>query len=127
MHWSDKYIGRPYVAGSYDCAALAAEVAQAEFGRAVRLPQDRPTGHFAQSAEIDALQDDYAVPVTDPQEGDPVLMKCRGRLSHIGVWCLIDGEPYILHAMRNAGHVVRHRLRDLARVNLDFAGAYQWR
>ncbi len=125
-HWSDAYIGRPYVVDEFDCAALAAEVARDRFGVAVCLPQ-RAAGLRATSQQIDELQDDFAEPIDRPQEGCPVLMRCRGRLSHVGVYCEIGGEPWVLHAMKNAGHVVRHRLRDLARVNLDVVGYFRWK
>lgn len=125
-HWSDAYIGRPYVVDEFDCAALAAEVAHAHFGQSVTLPQ-RAAGLRGTSRQIDDLQDDFAEPISEPQEGCPVLMRCRGTLSHVGVYCEIAGEPWVLHAMRNAGHVVRHRVRDLPRVNLEVVGYFKWK
>ena len=53
-------------------------------------------------------------------------MQCRGRPSHIGAYCLVDGEPSVLHAMANAGMTVRHALRDLNRIGLAIEGFYRW-
>lgn len=125
-HWSDAYLGRPYVPGTADCAQLAVDVAREVFGRTVTLPQHCLTPR-AWTAQIDALQADYADPIAAPEEGQPVLMKARGWLSHVGVYTEIEGVGHVLHAMKNAGQVVRHRLRDLPRINLTVEGFYRWK
>ncbi len=131
-HWTRQYVGEPYVPGENDCAALAVRVQREVFGRDIRLPGDRREGPFGSSAQIDALADDYAVPVDRPTEGDAVLMRCRGRLSHVGVYCEIGGVAYVLHAMQagpaaGGGSVCLHRLRDLPRYYLIAEGYYRWR
>lgn len=125
-HWSTRYIGRPY--SETNCAELAARVQREVFGLEIALPDAMPTFAGHQSKMIDALGADYAYRVTAPADGDAVLMRCRGRLSHVGVYCDFGrGYGYVLHAMKSAGQVVLHRVRDLARVNLDLEGYYRWR
>ena len=126
-HWSEKYIGRPYIEGQYDCAELAIEVARNEFGLNVELLTERAIGLRAQSEQINACQADFADPTDDPKDGDPVLMISRGRFSHIGVLSIIDGERWILHAMKNAGMVVLHQERNLKNINLEIEGYYTWK
>lgn len=127
MHWSDAYIGREYIPGTMDCAVLAETVSREVFGRDVMLPGERAHGLRGLTAQIEALKDDLAEPVTAPEDGDAVLMIGRGSLDHIGVYCLIDGVPYVLHAMRNAGQVVRHRLRELGGLGLRVEGYYRFK
>lgn len=81
-------------------------------------------GRFQQMSEG---VETYAVPTESPQDGDVVLMQCRGRPSHVGVFCRVDGEAHTLHAMKNAGMAVLHRVRDLPRVNLHVEGYYSWK
>lgn len=128
-HWSVRYVGRSYVEGTLDCAALAALVNREVFGREIALPAERSFGLRGLTRQIEALKDDYAAPTDTPREGDGVLMVSRGRLEHIGVYCLIDGQPWVLHAHRGAGQVVLSRLRDLDNQGLKLAdpGFYRWR
>lgn len=129
MHWSEAYIGNPYIPGEADCGRLVCRVRrevfrlpvpdEAEFERAAsRL------GRVGQMADAVAV---FGQPVAVPSDGDAVLMICRGRPSHIGVYCVVDGEPSVLHAMENAGCVVRHALRNLGLVQLAVEGFYAWK
>lgn len=128
-HWSESYIGRPYVPESADCAILYYTVSREVFGKdvpdiaAIKRAASR-LGRMTQMADAVAA---YGEPVSSPVDGDAVLMMCLGRPSHIGVYCLIDGEAYVLHAMENAGMVCMHRLRDLPRIALSVEGFYRWK
>lgn len=124
-HWSDRYVGLPY--SNADCAMLAAIVQREVFNRNIALPSARVAGLRGQTRQIEQLKDDYGVLTTEPQEGDAVLLVCRGRLAHVGIYCVIGDVVYVLHAMRNAGHAVRHRLCDLHLVGLTVEGFYRWR
>lgn len=126
MHWAAKYIGMRYIEGENDCASFAERVQHEIFHRAVRLPQHRAQGVRGWSQQIETQKDAVATRTEDPQEGDAVLMIGRGRLDHIGVYTLVNGTPYVLHAMKNAGQVCLHRLRDLAAVELKVEGFYKW-
>lgn len=123
-HWSDRYIGLPYA--DSDCAELCARVQREQFGRTVELPSERAAGLRDQSCQIEKEAARYLQRTDSPVEGDVVLMRCRGRLRHTGTYCLIRGEPHVLHAMRNAGQSVRHRLRDLPRFGLVAEEFYSW-
>ena len=126
MHWAQQYVGQPYIEGAHDCAAFAARVQRDVFQREIALPTAR-AGLRGNARMIDTLTADYAVPTATPVDGDAVLMRCRGRLSHVGLYCLFGNTPYVLHAMKNAGMVVLHRLRDLEHQGLILEGFYQWR
>jgi len=123
-HWSDRYLGLPYAEA--DCAELAARVQREVFGREIGLPSERDGGPFALSDRIAQHRGDYAEQVSRPRDGDAVLMRARGRLNHIGVYCDIGGEGWVLHALRNAAQACRHRVTDLPRHQLELEGYYRW-
>jgi hypothetical protein len=126
-HWSARYVGETYVVGTNDCAAFAVRVQQQMFGRDIHLPTARGLGARDWSKQIDALAEDYGIRTDTPVDGDAVLMRCRGHLSHIGIYCLIGNVPHVLHAMKNAGQVCLHRLRDLDKQGLWLEGCYRWK
>lgn len=127
MHWSAQYVGLPYVPDEHDCAALAERVQREVFGRDVHLPKERADGLRGLTQQIEALKLDYAERTETPVDGDAVLMVGRGRLDHIGVYCLIGGQPYVLHAMRRVGSVCLHRIRELHELGLTVEGYYRWK
>jgi hypothetical protein len=124
-HWSEAYIGLPYIEVEQDCAALLERVQREVFGRNVTVPRGRADGPFGKSAQISQGARDLADPVQEPVEGDAVLMKVRG-LWHVGIW-FERGEPWVLHAMRHAGEVVSHRLRELPALGIRVEGFYRMR
>ena len=124
-HWSESFVGLPYAQA--DCAALAARVQREVVGRDLALPGERAAGLRGLSTQIVELKADYAEPVEIPRDGDAVLMVARGRLQHVGVYCDIDGSPWVLHAVRNAGQTCLHRLCDLSRYGLTVEGYYRWK
>lgn len=128
-HWSENYIGRAYVRGEADCARLVCAVRREVFGLPVpeEAEPERAASLLARYHQMREGIADYGARTDTPQEGDAVLMLCRGRASHIGVYCVVDGEPSVLHAMENAGMAVRHRLRDLPRILLAVEGFYRWK
>ncbi len=133
-HWSSAYIGRPYIDGEFDCGELARVVNREVFGRAIRVPAER--GYIgkatafekfrAMAAQIEAEIPNCAEPTEHPEEGDGVLLQSRGYLQHIGIFCVVDGEPCVLHATDSAGQVVRQRIRDLRVRGLHVEGYYRW-
>ena len=128
-HWCESYIGRPYVLGESDCARLVCDVHRDVFLQPV--PEEaEPERAVSMYGRFEQMRDgvmEYGRPTETPQDGDVVLMFCRGRPSHVGVYCYVNDEPCVLHAMKNVGMVVLHRLRDLPRVNLQLEGFYQWK
>lgn len=125
-HWSAAYIGRPYA--EHNCGQFAGLVQREVFDREVRLPDAQPRGARHQTRMILDLLDDYADRTETPVDGDLVVMVCGSRLRHAGLFCAFGrGRGYVLHAMRRAGQVVLHRLRDLPREGLHVEGYYRWR
>ena len=132
-HWSDKYLGRPYLRGEFDCADLVVEVARTEFGRAVALPRHAESVR-ARDRQIEQLtgalgrQLDAAAGET-LRDGDIALMKAAGRrLSlghHIGVVAVLPLASCVLHCLAGVG-VVRHPIDFLAERQLTLTGIYRW-
>ena len=79
--------------------------------------------------QIAALKSDYALPTIAPQEGDGVLMYAAARRRsighHIGLWCAVAGEPYVLHCLRGVGSIF-HPIRTLRARALVLEGVYRW-
>jgi hypothetical protein len=128
-HWTERYIGQEYEAGTADCARLLARVRHEEFGLPVPsdIEVERAASRLGRAGQMEDLVDAYGYKTEAPKDGDAVLMLCRGRPSHIGAYALVNGEPCVLHAMENAGHVVLHRIRELHRVSLQVEGYYAWK
>lgn len=128
-HWSEKYIGLPYETNTADCARLLANVRKEVFK--LPVPSDieieRAASRLGRAGQMTDLVSGYGKKTDKPKEGDAVLMLCRGRPSHIGAYCIVDGEDCVLHAMENAGMVVLHRIRELDRVFLKVEGYYSWK
>ena len=155
QHWAESYIGRPYVEGRHDCADFVAAVMRERFGRELTLPT-HGAGTRAWDRQIAALKGVYAVHVAPeargtmgapqargstvapkargtmgtPREGDGVLMAAAARRHsvghHIGIWCAVGGEPYVLHCLKGVGSIL-HPIRDLDRRALVLEGVYRWR
>ncbi|ARP89831.1 hypothetical protein CAL14_05610 [Bordetella genomosp. 9] len=126
MHWSDRYLGEPYVPEVGDCASLAARVAREILGIDCGLPEGHATGLWEQSAQVLANKDALAQRVERPIDAQPALFLARGRLAHIGVACLIGPEVWILHADQSAGAVVRERLTAMTKFRYKLEGFYKW-
>ena len=126
-HWTDEYVGKPYQEGVYDCAHLLVDVQQNVFNRNVDFPVERDETVYQLSRQIDENKPNYAVPISEEeaQEGDAVLMLCRGRLNHIGVLAVINGVKYVLHNVKSTGNVTLHRIKDLERYSLSVEGYYR--
>ena len=142
-HWAESYIGRPYVEGAHDCADFVVAVMRERFGRELALPA-HGAGTRAWDRQIAALKGVYAVrrrasrrrraelwgTMGTPREGDGVLMAAAARRHslghHIGIWCAVGGEPYVLHCLKGVGSIL-HPIRDLDRRALVLEGVYRWR
>lgn len=137
FHWAEAWVGRPYVEGEHDCTAFVVAVLREQFGRAIALPAHAASSSGAPSGatvrgwdrQIVALKGEYARPTIVPQEGDGVLMRAAARRRsighHVGVWCAVAGEPYVLHCLKSTGSIL-HPIRDLDRRALALEGVYQW-
>jgi hypothetical protein len=126
-HWSDVYVGEPYLPQVGDCAALAVRVNLDQFGVEIQLPQAHATTLRDQAKQILELKDDLAIQIPEAQDGCAALFITRGRVCHIGVMCWIQSDWWVLHADQTVGFVVRQRLRDLTRVHYKLEGFYKWK
>jgi hypothetical protein len=133
MHWSQRYIGMTYRPGEFDCADFARLVNREVFGREIRIPENRNYNGKdgvarlkAMTAQIHECRDAYVERTEKPAEGDGVLIVSRGAAAHIGLYCLINGEPWVLHCASDALQAVLHRVRDLARTGYSIEGYYSW-
>jgi hypothetical protein len=124
MHWAERYVGMPYA--DANCAELAVMVRRDVFDHDISLPSAVDGGVFALSEQIASHQGDFAERTINPVEGDAVLMRSCGRLNHIGVYCVISGQAWVLHAIKNAGQTALHRIADLEKINISIEGFYRW-
>lgn len=132
-HWAEQYVGMPYVVDVFECAEMAQLVNREVFGREIRLPPERPhrgkggyERYLAMTKQLAAVTDDYGVCTDEPKEGDGVVLLARGRPSHIGIYCRIAGEAWVLHCMSSAGQAILTRIRELHLRGLSVEGYYRW-
>lgn len=125
-HWTDRYIGKPYIAGVADCMNLAEQVANEVLGIYPGIPASHETSLRGQAKQLAELKWNYARRVDAPIEAQPVLFVARGRFFHCGVAAIIGGETWVLHNDQSAGMVVCQRMRDLTRWAYSLEGYYRW-
>ena len=128
MHWSQAYLGRPWEAGTYDCADLVRDVVRDRLGIEIALPSEREWRGMPPE-RVAELGAEWARAVAAPREGDAVLMKVLGSRdslgSHVGVFAPAGGAGWVLHNL--AGHgVIFHPLARLPRIHLELVGYYRW-
>ena len=125
-HWTDRYIGKPYIAGVADCMNLVERVANEVLGIYPGIPTSHETSLRGQAKQLAELKWNYARRVDAPIEAQPVLFVARGRFFHCGVAAIIGGETWVLHADSMIGMVVCQRLRDMTRWTYQLEGFYSW-
>lgn len=124
MHWSDSYIDIAHA--ELDCAQLVERVLREQFGRTdLHFPHRQADDLEHRSALIVRSQADFAERIEEPVDGCGVLMFARGRKAHIGLYCVIQGMPYVLHSDALFGASMRHPLVRLPRC-YRVEGFYQW-
>ena len=127
-HWTEKWVGRPYVPGEFDCADLVKAVVEEVRGVYIPLPSDREWRGLPPDALRD-LSREYAAQTMRPQEGDGVLMRIVGNRrslgSHIGVYSEVAGSPWVLHSIEKLG-VLFTPVSHLVRLQLEIQSYYQW-
>lgn len=128
MHWAERYVGRAYVEGAFDCGDLVVLASREVFGREIQLPA-RAAGRRGRDRQIAGLIGDYAIPAVAPVEGDGVLMRRLGRRRvlghHIGLWCAPGGVPHVLHCFNGIGTCL-HPLHRLGAHGFEATGVYRW-
>ncbi|MFT4190832.1 MAG: hypothetical protein QM617_04815 [Comamonas sp.] len=121
MHWSDPYLNIPHAV--LDCGQLVERVLREQLGRDVHFPQRQADDLVHRSSLIVDHAADFARPIGQAEDGCGVLMWARGRRAHIGLYCLIDRVPYVLHSDSLFGSSVR---TPLARLPYKVEGYYAW-
>ena len=142
-HWTEAWLGRPWIAGEHDCADFVADVLRGQFGRTLAMPvhvapeargsagaRERATSVRGWDRQIASLREQYAIPTVAPQDGDGVLMVAKGarrlRRYHLGLWAGIGGVAHVLHCQDGAGSIL-HPIRDLGLRALELEGIYRWK
>lgn len=102
-NWAADYIGQPWIARENDCWAFVRRVWAERFGLQVPAVDVDPlrimsvahafAGHPERAAWIE---------ITQPVEGDAVLMAHGRRPLHVGIWISADGGG-VLHCDHDAG------------------------
>lgn len=121
-HWSAGYIGIPHA--RLDCAELVELVLREQLGRVVHFPRKERLDVFHRAGLITRHCADFARPVDEPYDGCGVLMFSRGRMAHMGLYCVID-QPYVLHSDSAFGESVLFPLTRVAQTH-RIQGFYAW-
>ena len=108
-HWAVRYIGVPWSATgqgpeSYHCWAFVRHVQAAQFGRglpAIPNPEDLLAQARAFSAHPERTRWRR---VSQPEEGDCVLLRRARYPVHVGIWVAVDGGG-VLHCAQDSGVV----------------------
>ena len=128
MHWTHAWLGRPWQAGRFECVDLVLDVLRVQFGRAVACPPYAATAR-ARDAQVAALADVYAAPVTAPRDGDVALMAprgARGHGHHLGVVARVEHVIHVLHCTPRHATCL-HTTATLHTLGLEVRGWHHWR
>ena len=123
-HWSDGYIDIPHA--TLDCGELVEKVLREQFGRDFHFPRRERDNLFHRSELITAHSRDFAVPIAAPVDGCGVMFIARGRLAHIGLYCVIGSVGYVLHSDSHFGSSTRMPIARMGRPLYRIEGFYDW-
>ncbi|MYE01463.1 MAG: hypothetical protein F4Y03_09310 [Alphaproteobacteria bacterium] len=128
-HWTDRWLGRPWVEGTYDCVDFVKEVLAEQFGRRLRLPAT-PASARDWDRTVANLKADHGYRTPFPADGDGVLMMQAGarrqRGYHLGVAVRREGRLLVLHCPRNGSSVLTPAKDLRAAFQLELEGTYRW-
>lgn len=122
-HWSDEWLGRQYEPDRFNCADLVLAVQREHFDRCLDIVGAHPTGPLAQASAVEDEVWRHVQRVEIPKDGDVVMIRNRGRLRHIGVYCALR-DGMVLHAVKGMG-VIRTHVRDLPNIRMQLEGFYR--
>lgn len=123
-HWSDGYIGIPHA--QLDCAELVERVLREQLGRDLHFPRRQSDNLFHRAGLITTHARDFARPVAEPFDGCGVLFLARGRMAHIGLYCLIGGLGHVLHSDSAYGSSTRPPASRMVPPRYRIEGFYEW-
>lgn len=128
MHWTEPYIGIPWLSGGresvtgLDCWGLLCHVYAREYGITL-APYTEHVEGCPQVFEplLAELVTQHWKPTDSPQDGDAVAVGRKDRLSHVGLYVQLR-EPAILHSqVNNLSSIITLRLlRKTGWTNIKF-------
>jgi hypothetical protein len=121
-HWTQAYVGLPYIMGVGECGHRAALVWRERFGFEVEAAPAFGDMDAAQKLIRAKLSGPDWAPVQQPAEGDAVIMWKGNRIAHVGVW-VAPGR--VLHCTRAEGMVLTPE-EDLASQGFRIFGYFRW-
>ena len=128
-HWTEKWVGRRYIQGEFECGDLVCAVVFEQRGIVIPLPTHQVWKRTAPT-EILSLVPGMAERTHSPGEGDGVLMRIVGRRgeigSHVGVYVPIAGESWVLHCIKGGGTLFQEVGRLSSSTGLEVEGFYRW-
>ena len=127
-HWTEPWVGKPYVTGEFECSDMTRAVVRELRGIEIPLPSDSQWRDMAPDALIE-FSEAFAEATDTPQDGDAVLMRVIGHRaclgSHIGVYAEIEGRAWVLHSTQPSG-VIFCPVAHLRMIQLERLGYYRW-
>lgn len=124
-HWSEDYIGRSYERGVYDCGSLAVDVLRDVFNKDTPNLGERPPSLSETQEMIGHLLDARTRRVKEPFEGCAVEIRIGDRVRHVGIFCVVDKVPSVLHNIRKHGAILT-RVADMPKFGWLIEGYYEW-
>lgn len=123
-HWSARYLGRPWIAGVWECTDLVRAAVLHLGGPALVIP--RPARSAAsRDAQICAARRLWRAS-TAPREGDVALMRAvRTRAWHVGVGVRQPEGLDVLHVSGEWGTLISSQAQ-LVRWGVCLDGWYTW-
>jgi hypothetical protein len=102
-HWTQAYVGLPYIMGVGECGHRAALVWRERFGFEVEAAPAHGDMAAAQTLIKAELAGPKWSPVQQPAEGDAVIMWKGDRVAHVGIWV---APGHVLHCTRKDGMIL---------------------
>ena len=104
MHWTEHYIGRPYVKNQFDCVELVRNVLFCERGIAIAAPKHRQWRDWNPDKILETFGDQvYEVTANQETDFDIVLMRIMGDTrelgGHVGLFTRAGDRRRVLHCM----------------------------
>lgn len=105
-HWASAYIGQPWRADGQDCYGFVRAVYQERYSVVIPLvPLDATKALSCAHAIHDYDLSDW-IEVSEPREGDVVLMGHARRPHHVGLWIESAGLR-VLHSLDGCGVIAQ--------------------
>lgn len=124
-HWTEAYIGRTYERGRYDCGSLAVDVLREVFNKDTPNLGERPPSLSETQAMIGHLLDARTHRVDEPFDGCAAEIRIGERVRHVGIYCVVNGVPHILHNIKKHG-VILTKVNEMPRFGWMIEGYYEW-